>query len=284
MKYKYVADSCCEFPDFFTETHDCANVALTIEVGDRTFVDDETFHQADFLSAVKAYPKAPKSSCPSPEAYMNAFDGDADVVFVTGLSSELSGSYNSAILAKNLYEEEHPEKKIFVFNSESASCGEFQIMLKAAELVDEGKDLDEIVKEVENFAHNQQLTYFVLESMEALRKAGRLSAMKAMAATALNIKPVCIGLHGTIEQESVARGMNKALAKMTELSLGKLKKTGIPDTKDRTLCITHVNCPERAAKVLAMYVAEAEFKRTVIIEAKGVTTLYAADGGIIVTM
>lgn len=284
MKYKYVADSCCEFPEYFTETHDCANVALTIEVGERTFVDDETFHQAEFLQTVKNYPRAPKSSCPSPEAYMNAFDGDADVVFVTGLSAELSGSYNSALLAKNLYEEEHPEKKIFVFNSESASCGELQIMLKAAELVEAGKELDEVVKEVEDFAHNQQLTYFVLESMEALRKAGRLSAMKAMAATALNIKPVCIGLHGRIEQESIARGMNKALAKMVDLSLEKLKKTSVPDTKDRTLCITHVNCPERAAKVLAMYVAKAEFKKTLIIDARGVTTLYAADGGIIVTM
>ena len=278
MKYKYVADSCCEFPAFFTETHDCERVPLTIMVGEETFIDDESFNQAEFLKKVAAYPKCPKSSCPSPEAYMRAFDGDADEIFVSTLSAELSGSYNSAVLARDLYLEEHPEKKIHVFNSESASGGEAQVLMKAAELAEQGLSFEEIVEKTSEYVHGMQ-TYFVLESLETLRKNGRLSAMKALAATALNIKPVCKSNHGVIEQVAIARGMKKALDKMVDMSL-----EVVGDTKDKTLYISHTNCHERAEKVLAAYVAKAEFKRTVINDTAGISTMYANDGGIIVTL
>ncbi len=278
MKYKYVADSCCEFPDFFAETHDCVRVPLTIMVGSDTFIDDDTFNQAEFLKKVAEYPKCPKSSCPSPESYMKAFDGDADAVFVTTLSADLSGSYNSAMLARELYLEENPKKKIHVFNSESASGGEAQILMKAAELAEQGLSFEEIVEKTTEFARSQQ-TYFVLESLETLRKNGRLSAMKALAATALNIKPVCKSNHGVIEQVAIARGMKKALDKMVDMSL-----EAVPDTKDRTLYISHVNCKERAEKVLASYVAKAEFARTIINDTAGISSMYANDGGIIVTI
>ena len=277
MKFKYVADSCCEFPKFFSDMHDCVRVPLTIMVGEDTFIDDDSFNQAEFLSKVAAYPMCPKSSCPSPESYMQAFEGDADAIFVVTLSAELSGSYNSAVLAKNLYEEEHPGKKIHVFNSESASGGEAQTLIKAAEYAEAGLSFEEIVEKTTEYVRSQQ-TFFVLESLETLRKNGRLSAMKALAATALNIKPVCKSNHGVIEQVAIARGMKKALDKMVDMSLETM-----PDTKDRMLFISHVNCKDRAQAVLDRYLEKAEFKKTVIIDTAGISSMYASDGGIIVT-
>ena len=280
MKIRYVGDSCCEFPEDFRKEHDCVNVPLTIMVGDDVIIDDASFDQADFLKKVAAYPKCPKSSCPSPEQYMSAFEGDVDIVFVTTLSGELSGSYNSAVLAKQLYEEDHPDekKKIHVFNSYSASCGEMQVFLKAAELAEQGLSFEEIVEKTENFVYNDLKTYFVLESLEALRKNGRLSTMKALAATALSIKPVCIGNHGVIEQVAIARGMKKALEKMVSHSLEQ-----VSSTEDRILFVSHCNCEKRAEEVAALYIAKAKFKETRIIDMAGISSLYACDGGIIAT-
>lgn len=280
MKIRYVGDSCCEFPEDFKKEHDCVNVPLTIMVGDDVIIDDASFDQADFLKKVAAYPKCPKSSCPSPEQYMSAFEGDVDIVFVTTLSSELSGSYNSAVLAKQLYEEDHPDekKKIHVFNSYSASCGEMQVLLKAAELVEQGLSFEEVVEKTQKFAYDDLKTYFVLESLEALRKNGRLSTMKALAATALSIKPICIGNHGVIEQVAIARGMKKALDKMVSHSLEQ-----VSSTEDRILFISHCNCEKRAEEVAALYIAKAKFKETRIIDMAGISSLYACDGGIIAT-
>lgn len=280
MKIRYVGDSCCEFPEDFKKEHDCVNVPLTIMVGDDVIIDDASFDQADFLKKVAAYPKCPKSSCPSPEQYMSAFEGDVDIVFVTTLSSELSGSYNSAVLAKQLYEEDHPDekKKIHVFNSYSASCGEMQVLLKAAELVEQGLSFEEVVEKTEKFAYDDLKTYFVLESLETLRKNGRLSTMKALAATALSIKPVCIGNHGVIEQVAIARGMKKALEKMVSHSLEQ-----VSSTEDRVLFVGHCNCEKRAEEVAALFIAKAKFKETRIINMAGISSLYAGDGGIIAT-
>ena len=279
MKVRFVGDSCCEFPEDFKKKYECISVPLTIEVGDHTIIDDESFDQKDFLDRVAEYPKCPKSSCPSPEAYMKAYEGEYDALFVTTLSAELSGSYNSAVLAKKLFEEEHGERNIHVFNSCSASGGEMQALLKAAEYAEAGLSFEETVEKTEYFIKNELKTYFVLESLETLRKNGRLSRLKTIAATALNIKPVCAGDKGTIVQLALARGMKSALSKMIEISLEKVK-----NTEERILLINHCNCRKRAEEVLSSYIRKAKFAKTYILDTAGISSLYAGDGGIIVTL
>ena len=278
MKIRFVGDSCCEFPEDFKIKYDCVRVPLTIDIGDHTIVDDDTFDQADFLKRVAEYPKCPRSSCPSPEMYMEAYDCDADVIFVSTLSSELSGSYNSAELAKKLYLEEKGNKKIHVFNSRSASCGELQVLMKAADYMEAGLSFEETVSKTEEFLYNELNTYFVLESLETLRKNGRLSRLKTLAATALNIKPVCAGDKGTIVQLAIARGMKNALNKMIDISLEKVK-----NTEERILMIAHCNCRKRAEEVLSSYIQKASFAKTYILDTAGISSLYAGDGGIIIT-
>lgn len=279
MSYKIIVDSCGELTDEMKASGRFETASLEIDVDNYHIIDDETFDQADFLKRVAACPTSPKSSCPSPERYMEGYRCDAQHVYAVTLSAELSGSYNSAILGKNLYHEEYGEKDIYVFNSRSASIGETLIALKIAECEDKGMEFSQIVETVEAYIEGQN-TYFVLETLDTLRKNGRLKGVKAVVATALNIKPVMGATpEGNIRQLGQARGIKKALAKLTEEVVKDLK-----DSKEKVLAISHCNCRERAEYVRDTLMQKAEFRDTLILDTAGISSMYAADGGVIVVV
>lgn len=278
MSYKIVVDSCCELQEQYKNDDRFQFVPLTLEVGDYRVVDDENFNQKEFLENVASCPLCPKSACPSPEKYMEAYHCDAEEVYVVTLSSHLSGSYNSAEVGKDMYIEKYGDKKIHVVDSESASCGETQLAMKIMEYKAAGLSYEETIKKVETFKRKMR-TYFVLDNLETLRKNGRMSGVKAFVASALNIKPVMVGNLGTIEQKGQAIGTNKALAKMADHLVA-----DVPHSEDRTLMITHCNCPERAEYMRGLMEKRASFKDVVIMDTAGVSSMYANDGGIIVTL
>lgn len=278
--YKIVVDSCGELPEELKKDGHFETVSLELEVDGYRIKDDETFNQLDFLRRVKKSITGPKSSCPSPEQYMDAYEGEADHVYVVTLSGGLSGSYNSAVLGKNLYEEEHGDaKKIYVFNSKSASIGETLIGMKIQEFEEAGCGFEEVVEKVEEYIRSMN-TYFVLETLETLRKNGRLSNLKAFIANSLNIKPVMGSTkEGLICQLGQARGMNKALERMVKDMISKTK-----DCENRILAISHCNCPERAKAVKEKIEKIAKFKKIIIINTAGVSSMYANDGGVIMAV
>lgn len=279
MSYKIVIDSCGEFLEAWKKDDRFESVPLVLTVGEETIVDDETFNQGEFLKKVAACEECPKSACPSPEKYMKAFECDAERVYAVTLSSELSGSYNSAVLGKNLLLEEQPEKKIHVFNSRSASVGETLIAMKIEECEKAGFSFEEVVRTVEEYISGQN-TFFVLENLDTLRKNGRLSGVKALVATALKIKPVMGATEeGTICQLDQARGMNKALVKMMEHIVSKTA-----DGENKVLAISHCNCPERAEMLREAIAEKMNPARIVVLDTAGVSTMYANDGGIIVAV
>lgn len=279
MSYKIVVDSCCELPESLKKDVRFEIVPLELYIGDYQVWDDENFDQSDFIKRVAASSQCAKTACPSPERYMEAYHAPVDDVFVVTLSSKLSGSYNSAVLGKNLYYETYGKNKnIHICDSESACCGETQIALKAMELEEAGLPFDEIVGELEAF-RDAANTYFVLDNLETLRKNGRLTGVKAFVASTLNIKPVMGAEKGVIVQRGQAVGTKKALAKMVDM----LVKETVHSEK-KNLIITHVNCPERAEKVKQMFLEKLKFKGVYIHNAAGVGTVYANDGGIIVTV
>ncbi|MBQ7839819.1 MAG: DegV family protein [Lachnospiraceae bacterium] len=279
MSYKIVVDSCCELPENLKKDPRFQIVPLGLEVGDYRIMDDENFNQAEFIRKVAECPECPRSSCPSPEKYMNAYQTDAEHVYVVTLSANLSGSHNSALLGKSLYEEHYGEKKIHVVDSRSASGGETQIALKAMELEEQGLPFDEIVEKLESF-RNRMETFFVLDNLETLRKNGRLSGVKALVATSLNIKPVMGATReGTIEQLGQAIGMKKALLKISEI----LAKR-VSDAQERRLIITHCNAPARAETLKKMILDKVSVKDVLVMDTAGISSMYANDGGVIVTI
>lgn len=278
--YRIVVDSCGELPEDLKKDGHFKTVSLELEIDGYRIRDDETFDQLDFLRRVKESLKGPKSSCPSPEEYMSAYEGEAEHVYVVTLSGKLSGSYNSAVLGKNLYEEEHADgKKIYVFNSRSASIGETIIGMKIQEYEEAGCTFEEVVEKTEEYIRSMN-TFFVLETLETLRKNGRLTNLKAFIANTLNIKPVMGSTkEGLICQLGQARGMNKALEKMVQNMIEKTK-----DCENRILAISHCNCPQRALAVKEKIEKLAKFKKIIIINTAGVSTMYANDGGVIIAV
>lgn len=284
MSYKIIIDSCGELTaDQKMDSH-FENVALQLDVGDYHILDDETFNQQEFLQKVKESPNCPKSSCPSPDKYIDAFGEDATHIYIVTLSSQLSGSYNSAVLAKQMYEEGQQEngdmpRQIHVFDSRSASIGETLIGMKVQELEEAGESFETIVESVENYIEEMN-TFFVLETLETLRKNGRLSNIKAMIVNVLNIKPIMGSTNeGTIQVLGQARGMNKALDSMVQKIIATTK-----NCEEKILAISHCNCPKRAEKVKEQIENMAKFKKIIILETAGVSSMYANDGGVIVAV
>lgn len=277
--YKILIDSCGELPQELKEDEHFSNVALVLEVDGQQIVDDETFDQADFLRRVAESPNAPKSACPSPDAYMQKMEGDADHIYIVTLSAKLSGSYNSACVARDMYLEEHENARVYVFNSRSASIGETLIGIKIAECEEAGMSFDETVACVEDYI-SQQHTFFVLETLETLRKSGRLSNLKAIIASTLNIKPVMGSTdEGEICQLGQSRGMSKALDKMVSCMQEVTK-----NCEEKVLAISHCNCAERAYLLKAKLERAAKFKKIFIVDTAGVSTMYANDGGVIMVV
>ncbi len=277
MSYKIIADSCCDLTEELKKDSRIQIIPLTLEVDDKQIIDDETYNQKKFIELVKNSKECPKSACPSPQSFMDACEGEAEHIYIITLSQHLSGSYNSAVVGMDMYYEHHGhDKKIEVISSDSACTGETLIALKIMELEEQGLSFEEIVTKARDFL-DKMTTFFVLESMDFLKKNGRLTGMAAVLVTALNIKPIMMGDHGVIVKVDQARGLQKALKKLVDRIATEAK-----NPEERTLAITHCNCKERALALRDSILAKVPFKDTMIVDAAGVSSLYAGDGGIVI--
>lgn len=279
MSYKIIGDSCLDLTEELKKNPHFQMIPLTLQVDDVQVIDDETFDQKRFLELVKASANCPKTACPSPEMFKKAFECEEEDIYVVTLSSHLSGTYNSALVAKGLYEEEHGPKNIAVIDSWSASSGELNIALLIRDLCEAGESFSQVEEKALEYLKNDLKTYFVLESLDALRKNGRLSGLQAFFATTLNIKPVMGADKGSIVKMEQARGINKALSKMCDLAVKEAKN---PETQ--RVVIAHCNHESRANQVKDELLKRAPFKEVVITKTAGVATVYASDGGIVLAL
>ena len=279
MSFHIVADSCCELTADMKKRGNIEIAPLTLEVGGESILDDETFDQKYFLKRVAECPECPKSACPSPDYFRKSFLNGAERCYAVTLSAQLSGSYNSAVLSANLAQEENEDLKIHVFNSRSASIGETLIVKKIVECEEAGMSFERVVETVELYISTQH-TYFVLENLETLRKNGRLSKAKALVASALKIKPVMGATsEGDIVQLDQARGINKALMKMVDAIVNDAQHV-----ENKTLAISHCNCPERAEMVKEALLERLAVQDVFVLDTQGVSSMYANDGGIIIAL
>ena len=277
MGFKIVVDSCCDLTGQMLKDPHFVKVPLTIRSNGSSFIDNETFDQADLLWAMKQSDDAPATACPSPQSYLDAYQGpEEEDVYVVTLSALLSGSHNSAEQAKLLMEEDHPNKNVYVFNSCSASSGEVLVALKVRELAESGAPFKHVVREVEQFIYQMQ-TMFVLETLENLRKNGRLTRLQSVITGALKIK-LLMGAtpEGEICKLGQTLSMKQALSKMVD------HMANDPAHAGRVLAICHCNCLDRAFQVKAMAEQRCKFAHILILEAGGITSVYANDGGIVV--
>ena len=269
MSFHIVADSCCELTVDMKKRGNIEIAPLTLEVGGESILDDETFDQKYFLKRVAECPECSKSACPSPDYFRKSFLNGAERCYAVTLSAQLSGSYNSAVLGANLAQEENEDLKIHVFNSRSASIGETLIVKKIVECEEAGMSFERVVETVELYISTQH-TYFVLENLETLRKNGRLSKTKALVASALKIKPVMGATpEGDIVQLDQARGINKALMKMVDAIVNDAQHV-----ENKTLAISHCNCPERAEMVKEALLERLAVQDVFVLDTQGLSLIH----------
>ena len=275
-----LADSCCDLsPELLKKTQ--AKIApLTITIDDTHYVDDGTVDIPPYLAAMKASKNPVRSACPSPDLYaedIRATEGDC---FIVTLSAKLSGSHNAASLGVQLAQEDMPEKKVHVFDSESASAGETYIALMIHDLIAAGKSFEQIVETVEEKIRSMH-TLFVLDSLDNLVKNGRISKTVALLANVLSIRLLMSDDgHGAIKNISKARGIKGALGQMVETC--RKHTEGLAAASQR-LVISYCNCPERARQVRDMIREKCPAIGEIIMTpTSALSSMYANDGGIVI--
>lgn len=269
-----VVDSCAELTTEMKSKTKIGIAPFFIDLNGEHFLADDNVNIEKFLDDMKASKEVVRTAAPTPESYFEAAKGHDEIYFVT-ISGKLSGSLNSANIAKAMIEEENPNVKAHVFDSKSAACGETLVVEEIQELIAENKSFEEIVETVERKIKNTQ-TIFVLEDLDNLVKNGRMSKVAGFVASALSIFPVCIANDGEIEVSSKPRGMKNALNKLVQ-TIGELAD----DFNERILYITHIKDLKRAEtikeKVLEIY----NFKEIKILEGTSLSSTYANRSGII---
>ena len=274
MEYRIIVDSCCDMTPQLAQRLDVVSVPLTMRLGQKEFVDDETLDLPGFMAEMKACPERTSSSSPSPFSFREAMES-AKHAFVVTLSSQLSGSYASAELGK-AHAKENGTTDVHVFDSKSASAGEVLIAVKIRELLSKGLPKDQIVNGINQFINNMK-TYFVLERYDNLLKNGRLNKITEKIINILNIKLV-MGSDGkgNIALYAKPRGTKQMLEKLVSLIRSSEKPI-----QGESMVISHCNNLPLAQQLSNAIKQHFDFKEIIIVPTRGLSSLYADDKGIV---
>lgn len=276
MPIKIVADSSCDLNNDLRKQMNIELVPLKLQLENKTYIDDNNLDVRAYVKDMSQCKTAPKTACPSPEDYIKRYKGE-ESVFVVTLSSKLSGSYNSAELARSIYFDEIGNKFIHVFDSLSASVGQTLISIKIQDLAKLNISEIDIVEKVTNYIKEMK-TFFLLESLDHLAKAGRLNPIIAKVASMLSIKPIMGSTdEGSIRLVEKARGYKKAFSRFVDI-IGEEGK----NLEDKILGIAHCNCLDRALNFKEEVLKKYNFRDIVIVEMNGLSSTYADDCGLVI--
>ena len=254
-KIRIVTDSSCDLNKDIAEKYNIEIVPLNVAFGDDMYEDGE-IEKPEFYNMMDNSPVLPKTSCPSPERFMKSYEGEEDEILVLTLASKLSGTYSTAVLAKNMFEEEFPNKKVEVIDTETGSVGQGLLIVKAAQLAEEGKSLNEIVNTIEAIKKDV-VFYGSLETLENAIKGGRINALAGKLINALNFKVIVKIGNGEVKPCDKARGENNSMKKVVENVCSSIKEGEV-----KSLAIAHANCLDKALKVKEMMLKNHNFENS----------------------
>lgn len=269
-KFKIVADSAANLIELNNIAF--ASVPLSIQADEIQYLDTPSLDVDQMIKALQNYKGTSSTACPNIHQWCEAF-ADAEVVFAVTLTSALSGSYSSALQAKEIYEQEHPETKIYVIDSLSAGPEMTLILEKIAELIEQQLSPEEIVKQIKVYQQQTHLI-FSLESLENLANNGRISHTMATFAHMFKIRVIGMASEeGKLDSIGKARGEKKAL----NLLLQTMEDKGFKGHKVRI-----VHCQNQAgALLLQEKILEAHpTSQITITPSRGLCSYYAEQGGI----
>ena len=274
-KIKIITDGSCDLSHEVLNKFNINVVPLGVSFGEEHYTAGVDIDNKEFYAKMKESKELPKTFCPSPENFCKEYQCEEDKIIVIALSSKLSGTYNSASLARDLYLSEHKEKDIRVIDSMTGSIGAGLLLIKAAKMISEGKDIDEIVEAIENLKEKISL-YGTLETLENAIKGGRINPLAGKIIGALNFKAIVQIKDGVVKPIDKARGESNSIKKVANYIT-----SSIEDTKDKILCLMHANCPEKAHKLLSIIEKTHKFDEVYISEVGPVMGTYTSEGAVL---
>ena len=273
MNWRIVVDSCCDVTPEISKKYGIDSVPLTISLGERNILDDESLNLTRFREEMRSCSGKIGSSAPAPALFKDAFIQARNTYAVT-LSSNLSASYNSALVGMDMARGEGVD--VHVFDSKSASAGEVLIAVKIGEMVRSGLQKSAIIDVIDDFIR-QMKTYFVLENVDNLMKNGRMKKITGRIITILNIKPI-MGSDGdgNIALFSHARSEKQIIEKLVDT----VKQSG-RDTEGEHMVIAHCNNYTLAENLRTEIARRYQFSEILIVPTRGISSVYANDKGLI---
>jgi len=276
MTWNIVLDSSCDMlPQHTFKNANLKIAPLTIRVGEKEFVDDETIDVPALLDAMDKEKSASSTACPPPNAFYEHFITSDNTICVC-ITSNLSGTYNAAVQAAEMVKEEYPEKNIHVVNSWS-TAGEMVLIARYADkLIGKGLSFDEICEKVEEYAKEVRLV-FTLEKFDNLIKAGRMKPLVGKVVAALGIHLVAQASDiGTVELMFKVRGDEKTLEKMVDY-MNEQK-----DMTDKPVVISHCNNHKAVERITQLIKERCHTDDITVNHCKGLTTFYAMEKGLLI--
>lgn len=274
---RIIAERSSDLPKELLEKYNIHMVGINVCFGEESFIVGPDTDTETFYNKMKESRELPKTSSPSPDRFIELFDCEEDVIVLT-LTSKLSSTYSSAELAKTMYLEEHKNKKIEVIDTMSGSIGSGLLILKAAQLAQEGKTIEEVVEEIEKYK-KEIVFYGVLDTLENAIKGGRVNPIAGKLINALNFKVVIKIDEGLVKPVDKARGEVNSIKKLLEKV-----KSEVENTPHKTISIGHANCLEKALKIKKLIEENSDFKDIVIAEISPVMATYTAEGAILIAV
>lgn len=272
MNMKIIVDSSANLRT--ANDNSLVSVPLTLRTNEREFIDDATLNIEEMTDYLASYKGKSGSACPSSGAYIDAF-GDAERIFVITITSNLSGSFNSARVAKEQYEDEYPDRKVFLIDSLSAGPELKLTVEKLQELMAQGLSYEEICDEITEYQKKTHLI-FCLKSLTNLANNGRVNPAVAKLAGLLNIHVVGIASSvGTLEQREKARGEKKAIAAIQKI----MKEFNYMGGKIR---IDHCFNEVDALKLKKIILAAFPSADILLAPTYGLCSFYAERGGLMI--
>ncbi|MFA9424459.1 MAG: DegV family protein, partial [Sedimentibacter sp.] len=256
-------------------TEDMERVPFRILIENEELID-ENLDIKELISKMKKSSSQIKTACAPPDVFINKLK-DQTTNFVVTISSQLSGSYSSAMVAVDMMKEKFPEAFVHVFDSKTAASGETMIAIKVKQLIEENINATEIIEQTNKYISKLR-TFFILESLDNLAKNGRITNFKAILANIMHIVPI-MGAddEGKIVLREQVRGKKKAFARLVDM----ISEFNV-DFENTVLGITHVDCLEKAERLRDEIKARYPFKDIKIFKSSGLSTVYADDGGIVI--
>ena len=274
MKDNIIVDTLVDFNEKIFGPGGLIRIPFKINIDGVEIVDDKR-DQTDLLARMKSCKDKLLTACPSPDDFLYSLKRHATNYIVT-VSSKLSASYQSALLAKDMLLESAPDTIVHVFDSMSACAGESLVVMKLKQLMSENLNPDHIKEKLNEYISRLN-TLILLDSYNNLVKSGRVSPIKAAIGSLLQIVPIMgSNYNGEIELKEQVRGKQKALRRLVEL-IGET----VADAAGSVMAITHANAPAQAEYIRMQILGSMPFKDIIIFEASGLSTVYMDDGGIV---